>query len=77
MQMVLKDQSQPLPYAPAFTGTWRFLVGFCVFPILTPLVTVYAHHWPRCFSPISALPPFFIAVWPPGAKTVKMSERAR
>ena len=40
VQVVLKDQSQPLPYSPAFTGTWRFLVGFCMFPILTPLVTV-------------------------------------
>ena len=40
VEFVLTDQSQPKPYAPAFTGTWRFLVGFCVFPILTPLVTV-------------------------------------
>lgn len=40
VQVVLTDQSQPLPYSPAFTGTWRFLVGFCMFPILTPLVTV-------------------------------------
>lgn len=40
VQVVLTDQSQPLPYSPAFTGTWRFLVGFCIFPILTPLVTV-------------------------------------
>lgn len=30
VQFVLTDQSQPKPYAPAFTGTWRFLVGFCV-----------------------------------------------
>ncbi len=40
VQVVLTDQSQPLPYSPAFTGTWRFLVGFCMFPILTPLITV-------------------------------------
>jgi hypothetical protein len=40
VQVVLADQSQPLPYSPAFTGTWRFLVGFCMFPILTPLITV-------------------------------------
>merc|ERR1711988_231326 len=40
IQVVFTDQSQPLPYSPAFTGTWRFLVGFCVFPIMTPLITV-------------------------------------
>ena len=38
---------------------------------------VRPRHSPRCFSPIAALPPFFIAIWPPGSKMVKMSERAK